>query len=53
MHGAKGLDAAVVFIPGLEEEEFPGPRRTPYRGLCSNPHGYCMSQSLEQGQLVS
>jgi DNA helicase II / ATP-dependent DNA helicase PcrA len=33
MHGAKGLSARVVFIPGLEEEVFPGPRRRPYPGL--------------------
>jgi superfamily I DNA/RNA helicase len=25
MHGAKGLSAGVVFIPGLEEELLPGP----------------------------
>jgi DNA helicase-2/ATP-dependent DNA helicase PcrA len=33
MHGAKGLSARVVFIPGLEEELFPGPWRQPYPGL--------------------
>jgi superfamily I DNA/RNA helicase len=33
MHGAKGLGARVVFIPGLEDELFPGPKRTPYPGL--------------------
>jgi DNA helicase-2/ATP-dependent DNA helicase PcrA len=33
MHGAKGLSARVVFIPGLEEQVFPGPRRRPYPGL--------------------
>ncbi len=33
MHGAKGLSARAVFIPGLEEEIFPGPRRQPYPGL--------------------
>jgi superfamily I DNA/RNA helicase len=33
MHGAKGLSARAVFIPGLEEEVFPGPRRRPYPGL--------------------
>ncbi len=33
MHGAKGLSARVVFIPGLEEHIFPGPRRQPYPGL--------------------
>jgi DNA helicase-2/ATP-dependent DNA helicase PcrA len=27
MHGAKGLSATVVFIPGLEQEVLPGPRR--------------------------
>jgi ATP-dependent DNA helicase UvrD/PcrA len=27
MHGSKGLSATVVFIPGLEEEVLPGPRR--------------------------
>ena len=33
MHRAKGLSAQVVFIPGLEEEVFPGERRRPYPGL--------------------
>jgi DNA helicase-2/ATP-dependent DNA helicase PcrA len=33
MHGAKGLSSKVVFIPGLEEEIFPGNRRRPYPGL--------------------
>jgi superfamily I DNA/RNA helicase len=33
MHGAKGLAARVVFIPGLEETVFPGPHRQPYPGL--------------------
>jgi DNA helicase-2/ATP-dependent DNA helicase PcrA len=33
MHGAKGLSARAVFIPGLEEEVFPGHRRRPYPGL--------------------
>lgn len=33
MHGAKGLDADIVFIPGLEEELIPGSRRSPYVGL--------------------
>jgi len=33
MHGAKGLSARVVMIPGLEEEILPGPRRRPYPGL--------------------
>jgi DNA helicase-2/ATP-dependent DNA helicase PcrA len=33
MHGAKGLNAQVVFIPGLEDEVFPGNRRQPYPGL--------------------
>lgn len=33
MHGAKGLSARVVFIPGLEEHIFPGPWRRPYPGL--------------------
>ncbi len=33
MHGAKGLSARVVFIPGLEDELIPGPRRAPYPGL--------------------
>jgi DNA helicase II / ATP-dependent DNA helicase PcrA len=28
MHGAKGLQADVVFIPGLEETILPGPRRS-------------------------
>ena len=33
MHRAKGLSARVVFIPGLEEEIFPGEYRRPYPGL--------------------
>jgi superfamily I DNA/RNA helicase len=33
MHGAKGLSGRVVFIPGLEEQIFPGPWRQPYPGL--------------------
>lgn len=33
MHGAKGLSAKIVFIPGLEQEMLPGPRRRPYPGL--------------------
>lgn len=33
MHGAKGLSAKVVFIPGLEEQLLPGPWRQPYPGL--------------------
>lgn len=33
MHGAKGLQADVVFIPGLEDAILPGPRRTPVPGL--------------------
>ena len=33
MHGAKGLSASVVFIPGLMEEILPGERRRPYPGL--------------------
>jgi DNA helicase-2/ATP-dependent DNA helicase PcrA len=33
MHGAKGLSAKVVFIPGLEEQVLPGPWRQPYPGL--------------------
>jgi DNA helicase-2/ATP-dependent DNA helicase PcrA len=33
MHGAKGLSAHVVFIPGLEEQVFPGQWRIPYPGL--------------------
>jgi superfamily I DNA/RNA helicase len=33
MHGAKGLSARIVFIPGLEEETLPGPWRQPYPGL--------------------
>jgi DNA helicase II / ATP-dependent DNA helicase PcrA len=32
-HGAKGLSAKVVFIPGLEEDVLPGQRRIPYNGL--------------------
>lgn len=33
MHGAKGLGARVVFIPGLEDELFPGRKRAPVPGL--------------------
>jgi superfamily I DNA/RNA helicase len=33
MHGAKGLAAKIVFIPGLEEEILPGPRRAGNQGL--------------------
>lgn len=33
MHGAKGLAAQVVFIPGLEEAILPGAKRRPYPGL--------------------
>ncbi len=33
MHGAKGLSARVVFVPGLEDDIFPGPWRQPYLGL--------------------
>ncbi len=33
IHGAKGLSAKVVFIPGLEENMLPGVRRIPYNGL--------------------
>ena len=33
MHGVKGLSARVVFIPGLEEQIFPGRWRIPYPGL--------------------
>lgn len=33
MHGAKGLNASVVFIPGLMEQILPGEKRRPYPGL--------------------
>ncbi|MEX0804440.1 MAG: ATP-dependent helicase [Candidatus Binatia bacterium] len=33
MHGAKGLSARVVLVPGIEEEILPGPWRRPYPGL--------------------
>jgi superfamily I DNA/RNA helicase len=33
MHGAKGLSAKVVFIPGLEEASLPGEKRRAYPGL--------------------
>lgn len=33
MHGAKGLSAQVVFIPGLMEDLLPGRMRRPYPGL--------------------
>lgn len=32
LHSSKGLSAKVVFIPGLEEQLIPGPRRSPYPG---------------------
>lgn len=33
MHGAKGLSATIVFIPGLEEAFLPGNRRNSYPSL--------------------
>ena len=33
MHGAKGLNATVVFVPSLEETILPGNFRRPYSGL--------------------
>lgn len=33
MHGAKGLSAGAVFIPGLEEDILPGTKRRLYPGL--------------------
>jgi superfamily I DNA/RNA helicase len=33
MHGAKGLSGRIVFIPGLEGEILPGPKRRPFPGL--------------------
>lgn len=33
MHGAKGLDAQIVFIPSLEKEVFPGSKRMRTAGL--------------------
>lgn len=33
MHGAKGLSAKIVFVPGLEEDIFPGGYRIPYNAL--------------------
>jgi superfamily I DNA/RNA helicase len=33
MHGAKGLSAQVVFIPGLEDQILPGEKRRPFPGL--------------------
>jgi DNA helicase-2/ATP-dependent DNA helicase PcrA len=32
MHGAKGLSATIVFIPGLEEQMLPGERRARFPG---------------------
>lgn len=32
-HGAKGLSAKVVFIPGLEEDVLPGQKRRQFNGL--------------------
>ncbi|HQJ32671.1 MAG TPA: ATP-dependent helicase [Anaerolineaceae bacterium] len=33
MHGAKGLSARIVFIPGLEQQILPGLKRIHYQGL--------------------
>ncbi|HEX6749894.1 MAG TPA: ATP-dependent helicase [Longimicrobium sp.] len=33
MHSAKGLDAQIVFTPGLEDQIIPGHWRAPYPGL--------------------
>ena len=33
MHNAKGLNARVVFIPGLENKILPGEKREAYQGL--------------------
>jgi superfamily I DNA/RNA helicase len=33
MHGAKGLDAQVVFIPSLEDDLLPGSKRSQFTGL--------------------
>jgi DNA helicase-2/ATP-dependent DNA helicase PcrA len=33
MHRAKSLSTQVVFVPGIEEEVFPGERRARYPGL--------------------
>jgi DNA helicase-2/ATP-dependent DNA helicase PcrA len=33
MHGAKGLSAQVVMLPGVEEQVLPGDKRRPYPGL--------------------
>jgi hypothetical protein len=33
MHGAKGLQASVAFVPGLEDEVLPGARRAGVPGL--------------------
>jgi DNA helicase-2/ATP-dependent DNA helicase PcrA len=33
MHGVKGLNTSIVFVPGLMEEILPGERRRPYPGL--------------------
>ena len=32
MHGSKGLDAQIVFIPGMEENILPRPKQKPYPG---------------------
>ena len=32
LHSSKGLEAKVVFIPGLEEQLLPGPYRAPFAG---------------------
>lgn len=33
VHGSKGLNALVVFVPGMEEKIWPGEHRIPYPGL--------------------
>jgi DNA helicase-2/ATP-dependent DNA helicase PcrA len=33
MHGAKGLSAKIVFVPGVEEASLPGEKRRAYPGL--------------------
>ncbi len=57
MHGAKGLSAKVVFVPGLEEEVLPGPCRQPPRSNAeSNSIALrvdCSSSRCVRGQLLT
>jgi DNA helicase-2/ATP-dependent DNA helicase PcrA len=63
MHGAKGLSARAVFVPGLEEEIFPGPWRRPFPGLVLEAARLlyvsitraraCCTMSFSQGRMMN